>query len=97
MMMTLQEIRATLHKYLPILREKYGVKTIGVFGSYARGEAAPGSDIDIIVEFTHPIGWEFVDLADDLEAVLHNKVDLVIKNSLHPLIRDSVLNEVQYA
>jgi predicted nucleotidyltransferase len=96
-MMTLQEIRATLHEYLPKLRKKYGVKAIGVFGSYARGEAVPESDIDIIVEFSHPIGWEFVDLADELEEVLHHKVDIVIKNSLHPLIRNSVLSEVIYA
>lgn len=96
-MITLQEIRAILHKSLPVLLDKYGVTTIGVFGSYARGEAAPGSDIDIIVELSRPIGWEFVDLADELEELLHHKVDLVIKNSLHPLIRDSVLSEAMYA
>ena len=96
-MTSLQEIRAILKECLPEIREKYGVTTIGVFGSYARGEANPASDIDIIVEFTRPIGWEFVDLADYLESRLHHKVDLVIKRSLHPLIRDTILSEVQYA
>ena len=90
-MTSLQEIRAILKECLPEIREKYGVTTIGVFGSYARGEANPASDIDIIVEFTRPIGWEFVDLADYLESRLHHKVDLVIKSSLHPLIRDTIL------
>jgi len=61
-----------------------------------RGEASPSSDIDIVVEFNRPIGWEFVDLADFLESRLHHKVDLVIRRSLHPLIRDAILSEVQY-
>ena len=55
------------------------------------------SDIDIIVELGRPIGWELVDLSDYLESRLHHKVDLVIKRSLHPLIRDAILAEVQYA
>jgi hypothetical protein len=91
------EIREVLRKCLPEIREKYGVTSIGIFGSYARGEAAPTSDIDIIVEFDRPIGWELVDLADYLESCLHHKVDLVIRRSLHPLIRDTILAEVQYA
>jgi len=91
------EIREVLRKCLPEIREKYGVTSIGIFGSYARGEAAPASDIDIIVEFDRPIGWELVDLADYLESCLHHKVDLVIRRSLHPLIRDTILAEVQYA
>jgi len=96
-MTSMQEIRVILKECLPEIREKYGVTTIGVFGSYARGEANPASDIDIIVEFAHPIGWEFVDLADYLESLLHHKVDLVIKRSLHPLLRDTILSEVKYA
>jgi predicted nucleotidyltransferase len=96
-MTSIEEIRAVLRECLPEIREKYGVTSIGVFGSWARGEARPDSDIDIIVEFGRPIGWEIVDLADYLESRLHRKVDLVIQRSLHPLIRDSVLAEVQYA
>lgn len=91
------EIRAVLRECLPEIREKYGVTSIGIFGSYVRGEAAPESDIDIIVEFDRPIGWELVDLADFLESRLHHKVDLVIQRSLHPLLRETILSEVQYA
>jgi hypothetical protein len=91
------EIREVLRKCLPEIREKYGVTSIGIFGSYARGEADPSSDIDVIVEFDRPIGWELVDLADFLESRLHHTVDLVIRRSLHPLIRDTILAEVQYA
>ena len=96
-MTTINEIRAVLRECLPELREKYGVTTIGVFGSYARGEAGSDSDIDIIVELSRPIGWELVDLSDYLESRLHHKIDLVIKKALHPLIRDAILAEVQYA
>jgi len=91
------EIREVLRKCLPEIRDKYGVTSIGIFGSYARGEAVASSDIDIIVEFDRPIGWELVDLADLLESRLQHKVDLVIRRSLHPLIRDTILAEVQYA
>jgi len=96
-MKSAEEIRAILKECLPEIKKKYGVSSIGVFGSYARGEAAPQSDIDLIVEFNRPIGWELVDLADFLESRLHHKVDLVIRRSLHPLIRDTILAEVQYA
>jgi len=92
-----QEIQAILRECLPEIREKYGVTSIGVFGSYARGDATPESDIDIIIELGRPIGWELVDLTDYLETRLHHTVDLVIKRSLHPLIRDQILSEVQYA
>jgi predicted nucleotidyltransferase len=89
-----EEIRKILRKCLPEIREKYGVSSIGIFGSYACGEAAPESDIDIIVEFDRPIGWELVDLAGYLESRLHHNVT---RRSLHPLIRDTILAEVQYA
>ena len=96
-MTSINEIREVLRECLPEIREKYGVTSIGVFGSFARGDAGPESDIDIIVELGRPIGWELVDLSDYLESRLHHKVDLVIKRALHPLIRDAILAEVQYA
>jgi hypothetical protein len=96
-MKTADEIRAILRECLPEIREKYGVTSIGVFGSYARGEAAPGSDIDLIVEFDRPIGWELVDLIDLLESRLGQRVDLVLRRSLHPLLRDTILAEARYA
>ena len=92
-----EKIRGILRECLPEIRKTYGVVSIGIFGSYARGEAAPDSDIDIIVEFDRPIGWELVDLADYLESRLQHPVDLVIRRSLHPLLRDAILAEVQYA
>ncbi|MEA3312066.1 MAG: nucleotidyltransferase domain-containing protein, partial [candidate division WOR-3 bacterium] len=61
-MKTLEEIKATLRRHKPLLREKFKVNQIGVFGSYAKGEESQASDVDILVELNQPIGWEFVDL-----------------------------------
>ena len=65
-------IQRELGKLKPYLREKYGVKKIGVFGSYARGEERRRnpSDIDILIELEKPIGWEFFYLKDYLEKKL---------------------------
>jgi len=90
-------IQRELSKLKPYLREKYGVKKIGVFGSYARGEEKESSDIDILIELEKPIGWEFFYLKDYLEKKLGREVDLVTVNALKPRIRERILREVIYA
>ncbi len=92
----LQQIQNILKNNRSTLQYKFKVKKIGVFGSFARGEANEQSDIDILVELYEPIGWEFVDLKEYLEAILENTVDLVTNNALKPLIRDNILSEVVY-
>ena len=79
------------------LKEKFQVKRIGIFGSFARGEQSKNSDIDILVEFYEPVGWEFFDLQDYLEDLFKREVDLVTKKALKPQIKTVVLNEVKYA
>ncbi len=59
------------------LRSEFGVKRIGVFGSVARDECSHASDVDLIVEFSRPIGFRFMDLADYLENLLGRRVDLL--------------------
>ncbi|MDQ1252035.1 MAG: uncharacterized protein QG646_1150, partial [Euryarchaeota archaeon] len=76
-MKTLEEIEKTLEKYKPLLKDSFNVSDIGVFGSYARGEETQKSDVDILIEFNEPIGWEFFDIKDLLEEALVKKVDLV--------------------
>ncbi len=70
-----------------------------MFGSVARGEAGPDSDVDVLVEFDpqRVPGWEFFGLADELAALLHRPVDVVTAKSLKRLMRDRVLSEVVYA
>ncbi|MEI6292652.1 MAG: nucleotidyltransferase family protein [Methanomicrobiales archaeon] len=91
------ELKTILRKAMPYLKEQFGISAIGIFGSYIRDEASPESDLDILVEFSRPIGWEIVELSDYLENLLEIKVDLVTKQSLHPIIRSRILEEVQYA
>jgi predicted nucleotidyltransferase len=69
----------------PSLEKKYGVKDMALFGSYSRNTALHNiSDVDVMVEFSKPIGLAFVDLADELEELLQLKVDLVSRGGIKP-------------
>ncbi|OGS45241.1 MAG: nucleotidyltransferase [Elusimicrobia bacterium RIFOXYD2_FULL_34_15] len=95
-MKSLKQTKEILKKYKPILKSKYGVKEIGIFGSYARGEASKKSDIDILVNFSRPIGLAFVNLSFYLNKILHKKVDLVTNRALKPQLKDKILKEVVF-
>jgi hypothetical protein len=69
-MMTREKVIDILRKELPYLSSEYGVKKIGLFGSYAKGTPVKGSDVDILAEFERPIGLKFVALVEYLEKVL---------------------------
>ncbi|KGQ22365.2 nucleotidyltransferase family protein [Thermus filiformis] len=81
-MKSLAEIRRILQEHKDLLQERFGVKRLAIFGSYARGEATPVSDVDILVDLEGPVGWEVVDLHDYLEALLGVRVDLVTEGAL---------------
>ena len=71
-----------------------GVRTLSVFGSVARDQAGPGSDVDFLVEFQTPVSFfELFDLQERLEALLGCKVDLVTRGGLRPELRDGILAE----
>jgi uncharacterized protein len=92
----LDELRRILRQHLPLLRERYGVATLGVFGSYARGEASPQSDLDLLVRFHHTPGLiRFVELENSLSDLLGVRVDLVMAEALKPNIGRRVLAEVE--
>jgi len=95
--MNIKQIKITLIKEKPLLIKKFHVKTIGVFGSYAREEQTAKSDIDILVEFSKPVGWEFIDLKEHLEKMYGKKIDLVTVKALKPQIKKNILSETQYA
>jgi hypothetical protein len=75
----LQRIVAIINKNYSPFQQKYNIKEISIIGSYARGEQTEESDLDIMVDFKEPIGWEVVDLRDELEELLGIKVDLILK------------------
>jgi uncharacterized protein len=90
-------IEKILKENKPLLHDKYKVEKIGVFGSYARGDESAESDVDILVTFYEPVGWEFIDLKDFLEEILDRKVDLVTVKALKPQLKDEILKEVVFA
>jgi uncharacterized protein len=90
------ELERKLIKLKPILSEKYFVERIGYFGSYSRNEQSAESDIDILVDFSKPIGWEYFDLKELLENELNTKVDLVSIKALKEQLKDIILKEVRY-
>jgi len=91
----LARIKRTLRAHLPELREQYAVKSLGIFGSYVRGEQKKRSDLDVLVEFeTAPTLLEFVHLKRQLSQTLGVEVDLVLKKTLKPNIGRYILAEV---
>ena len=92
-----QTIHKKIHQQLPLLRKKYHVKKIGIFGSFARGEQKKGSDLDILVEFKIPVGFfQFIRLENFLSQTLGKKVDLVSKKAIKPAVRKKIFKEVNY-
>ena len=81
-MKTLNEIKTLLKKHKPLLCEKYAIASLAVFGSYARKEQTDESDVDILVDFSSPVGIKFIDLAEELEQITGTKVDLVSRNAI---------------
>lgn len=74
--------------------ERYDVKSLRLFGSVARDEAAPGSDVDVLAEFkSSPTFDSFMGLKIFLEDLFGVRVDLVTEDGLHPMIRAAVLRE----
>lgn len=83
-----------LKKHKNFIVEKYAVKKIGVFGSYARNEQAVQSDIDILVEFKNPTFDNFMNLIFYLEDLYGKEIDLITLKSLSPYIAPYVVKEV---
>jgi predicted nucleotidyltransferase len=95
-MLTKLEIENKLQAIKPVLTDKFHVSSIGYFGSYSTGQQNEKSDLDLLVEFSEPVGWEFFTLERFLEQTLGLRVDLVTRNSLKEQIKESILKQVQY-
>lgn len=95
--MKLEEVVQKIRENENVLRDRFKIKSIGVFGSLAR-EEKEANDVDIIVEFSEPIGWEIVDLKEFLEDLLGMRVDIVTKKAAmsKPLLWKSIEKEIVY-
>jgi len=95
-MQTIRQIKSILAQHKSELVQKYHLRQLGVFGSYARKDKTAQSDIDLLVEFEEPIGLEFVTLAEELEKLLGIKVDLVSINAIKPKMLKIIKKDLVY-
>ena len=92
----MEDLRIDASRLAELCR-RYGIARLEVFGSVARGEQRPDSDVDLLytLEGGRALGWEVEDLVESLTKVFHRPVDLVSRRSLHPMIRDRVMAEAE--
>ena len=95
-MTDLTSIMQILTQLKPELIQKYFVNSIGLFGSVVRDDFTDKSDVDIIVDFSKPIGIEFIDLAEYIEIKLSRKIDLVSRNGIKPKYFHQIQSEIIY-
>lgn len=94
-MLTKERITETLREKRSFLASEYGVKRIGLFGSYAKGLATEASDIDILVEFERPIGFRFIEFAEYLESLLGKPVEVVTPAGLQAVRVDRLGRSIE--
>ena len=94
-MKSLEEIKTIIRKHFDYLESEYQVLTIDVFGSYVKNEQSRESDLDLLVTFTKaPSLFKYISLENYLCKILDLNVDLVMKKSLKPYLKDLILSEV---
>jgi predicted nucleotidyltransferase len=93
-MLTRETILDALRDLKPELVRKYKLRSIGLFGSYARGEQTSESDVDVLVEVDPIIGLGFVDMADAIEARLGIKTDVVPADGVKPRYREFIQKDL---
>lgn len=90
----------TILSLLRVERERlfsaYALKTMAVFGSYAREENLAGSDVDIMVEFDTTKEYDFLELAEELERITQKKVDLVVRKGVKPWYMETIEPDLRY-
>jgi predicted nucleotidyltransferase len=99
-MLTQKKIKETLEIAYPYLADEYGVKRIGLFGSYAHGYPTEESDIDLVVEFEQPLGFRFVEFIEHLESLLGKKVEVLTPAGIQgirlPQIAQAIEDSITY-
>ena len=91
-----EKILNKLKELKPYLNKEFSVSKMGLFGSYGDNTYTDDSDIDILVEFNKPIGWKFFSLEIFLENTFKKRIDLVTHLALKDVIKNDILQSVQY-
>lgn len=92
----LELIKADLSSMKDELSNRFGVSALGLFGSVTRDDFTEASDIDILVDFSRPIGMDFFTLADYLESRLKRKVDLITRDGVKPRYFEAIKQDLVY-
>lgn len=99
-MPTKETIILGLREMFPRLAATYGVSRIALFGSFAAGTPDPESDVDLLVELNRPLGFQFMQLADELEEKLGRNVDILTREGLSdiriPHIKNTISESLEY-
>lgn len=96
MALSTQEILQLLEENAPVIR-RYGVRRLGLFGSGARGTTQKGSDLDFVVEFEAKSFDAYMDLKAFMERLFGCSVDLVLRETIKPRLREAILKEALHA
>jgi predicted nucleotidyltransferase len=95
-----EDVKEILRRELPKLKAEFGVKRIGLFGSFSSGKQKQASDVDLLIEFEKPIGFKFMIMAEYLEKRLGRKVDILTPAGVNSIrikpIAKSILSTVVY-
>ena len=94
-MLTKTEILKILKEKLPYLNTEFGVRRIGLFGSYSTGNPDENSDVDIIAEFEKPIGFRFIEFAEYIEKLFDRKADILTPAGLNSIRNKQVADEIK--
>lgn len=94
-MLNADDIKEILRKEYPYLASEYGIKKIGLFGSYAKGKQTEKSDIDIIAEFERPIGLKFMEFTEYLENILGRKTDVLTPEGVKSIIIKRISDDIE--
>ncbi|MFZ1659127.1 MAG: nucleotidyltransferase family protein [Flavobacteriales bacterium] len=89
-----QQLLAALRSAKPSLMDRYPIRSLALFGSVSRNEDRPGSDVDVLVEFSEPVGMQFIRLAEELQMLLGRKVDLVSRGGIKPGYYDAIREDL---
>ncbi|MDD2951893.1 MAG: nucleotidyltransferase family protein [Parabacteroides sp.] len=96
-MRTTSEIVELLRRYKEQYAEKYGIETLGLFGSVARGEQNEKSDIDIFIRLRRPDFLIRMEIKEELEHIFNSKIDLVpLFESMRALLRKNIEHDAIY-